>query len=118
MSELTLYHNPRCSKSRSALALLEENVITPPVVSYLDQPPDREELEELLRKLGMGIRDLLRQGEAEYKQYQLGDSSLSNDIVFEIVAKHPRLVERPIIVCGERVVIDRPPQRVLDLLED
>ena len=118
MSEITLYHNPRCSKSRAALALLEESDITPRVVLYLDQPPDRGELEELLRKLGLGIRDILRRGEAEYKQYQLDDSSLSEDIVFEIVAKNPRLVERPIIVCGERAVIGRPPERVLELLED
>tara|TARA_B100001059_G_C17292506_1_gene313434 strand:+ start:127 stop:483 length:357 start_codon:yes stop_codon:yes gene_type:complete len=118
MSEFTLYHNPCSSKSRSVLALLEEKDITPRVVSYLDQPPDREEVEELLRKLGMGIRDLLRHGEAEFKQYQLGDSSLSDDIVFEILAEHPRLIERSIIVCGERAVIGRPPERVLELLED
>ena len=118
MSEITLYHNPRCSKSRAALALLEENDITPQVVLYLDQPPGREELEALLRKLGMGIRDILRQGEAEYKQYQLGDSALSDDIVFDIVAEHPRLIERPIIVRGERAVIGRPPERVLALLKD
>mgnify|MGYP000571996343 CR=1 FL=1 len=118
MNEFTVYHNPRCSKSRAALALLEENDISPQVVLYLDEPPNREQLEEILGKLGMGIRDLLRQGEAEYKQYQLGDSSISEDIVFEIVAEHPRLIERPIIVRGERALIGRPPERVLELLED
>lgn len=118
MSEFTLYHNPRCSKSRAALALPEENDIAPQIVLYLDEPPGREKLEELLRKLGIGIRDILRKGETEYKQYQLGDSSISDDIVFEIVAEHPRLIERPIIVRGDRAVIGRPPERVLELLED
>lgn len=118
MSEFILYHNPRCSKSREALALLEENEISPQIILYLDEPPGREQLEELLGKLGLGIRDILRQGEAEYNKYQLGDSSISDDIVFEIVAEHPRLIERPVIVRGQRAVIGRPPERVLELLED
>ena len=82
------------------------------------QAPSREELNELLRKLGIGIRDLLRRGEPEYEQYNLGDSSLSDEIVFEIVGEHPKLIERPIIVRGERAVIGRPPERVLELLVD
>lgn len=118
MSDIILYHNPRCSKSRAALALLEENDISPQIILYLDHPLGREELEGLLVKLGMSIRDILRKGEAEYKQYQLGDNSISDDIVFEIVAEHPRLMERPIIVRGERALIGRPPERVLELLED
>ena len=118
MINITLYHNPRCSKSRAALALLEENDISPEIVLYLDNPPTREELNELLRKLGIGIRDLLRRSEPEYEQYNLGDSSLSDEIVFEIVGEHPKLIERPIIVRGERAVIGRPPERVLELLVD
>lgn len=118
MTAITIYHNPRCSKSRAALALLEENDISPEVVLYLDTPPDREQLEALLEKLNLGIRDILRRSEAEFEQFGLGDESLSEEIVFDIVAKHPRLIERPIVVCGDRAIIGRPPEKVLELIHD
>lgn len=118
MTAITIYHNPRCSKSRAALALLEENNINPEVVLYLDTPPDREQLEALLEKLNLGIRDILRRSEAEFEQFGLGDESLSEEIVFDIVAKHPRLIERPIVVRGDRAIIGRPPEKVLELIHD
>lgn len=117
MSELTIYHNPRCSKSRATLALLEENDVSPNIVLYLESPPSAEELKSLLGKLGMGIRDILRRSEAEFDEFNLGDDSLSEEIVFDIVCRHPKLIERPIVVKGERAIIGRPPENVLKLLD-
>ena len=116
MSDITIYHNPRCSKSRAALALLEENDITPEIVYYLEQPPDPAALQALLDKLGLGIRDILRRSEAEFDEFNLGDPDLNDEIVFDIVCRHPKLIERPIVVSGERAVIGRPPENVLQLL--
>lgn len=118
MSKIRIYHNPRCSKSRAALALLEENDINPEIVYYLDHPPDSDELKELLKKLNLGIRDVLRRSEAEFEEFNLGDKSLNDEIIFDIVSKHPRLIERPIAVKGDRALIGRPPENVLQLIED
>ncbi len=118
MSEITIYHNPRCSKSRAALALLEENDITPNIVYYLDTPPSQDQLQALLSKLGMGIRDILRRSEAEYDEFNLGDTDLNEEIIFDIVCKHPKLIERPILVRGDRAIIGRPPENALQLLDD
>ena len=113
----TLYHNPRCSKSRGALELLAGRGVTPTIVPYLDQPPDAVALRELLRLLGMPARSLLRTGEAEYRELKLDDPSLGEDALVEAMARHPRLIERPIFVRGDRAVIGRPPERVLELLD-
>lgn len=118
MSNISIYHNPRCSKSRAALALLEENDINPEIILYLDNPPTAEELQALLQKLGMGIRDILRRSEPEFEEFGLGDDSLSEEIVFDIVCRHPRLIERPIVVKGDRAIIGRPPENVLQLIEE
>ena len=118
MTDITLYHNPRCSKSRAALALLEENDVNPQLVLYLDNPPNTDELKALLKKLGMSLDELLRHGEPEYDELGLGDSSLSESIKLDLVSKHPHLIQRPIAVRGDRAVIGRPPENVLQLLED
>jgi len=118
MERITIYHNPRCSKSRATLALLEENEANPEIVYYLDKPPTAEELKGLLDKLGMGLREILRQSEPEYEELGLGDGSLSDEIVLDLVCKHPRLIQRPIVVLGERAVLGRPPENVLALLEE
>jgi len=118
MSDISIYHNPRCSKSRAALALLEENDINPEIIYYLDNPPSTEQLKELLSKLGKSIREVLRRGEAEFEEFNLGDPDLNEEIIFDIVNRHPRLIERPIVVKGERALIGRPPENVLQLLED
>ena len=118
MSKYILYHNPRCSKSRAALALLEENDINPELVYYLEQPPSPDELRGLLAKLGLGIRDILRTGEKDYDELDLGDETLADEIVFDLVCKHPKLIERPIFVHGDKAVIGRPPENVLTLLEN
>ena len=116
MTDLTLYHNPRCSKSRGALELLEARGLTPQVVRYLETPPSAAELRELLSKLGIGARALLRSGEDEYKELGLGGASLSDEQLIAAMAAHPKLIERPILVAGERAVIGRPPEKVLELL--
>ena len=115
MSDYTIYHNPRCSKSRNTLALLEENGIAPRVVLYLETPPDEAQIRDLLKKLGIGAADLLRRGEAEYKQSGLGRDSSEHDIV-AAMARYPKLIERPIVVKGKRAVLGRPPENVLELI--
>ncbi|HRO61519.1 MAG TPA: arsenate reductase (glutaredoxin) [Burkholderiaceae bacterium] len=112
----TLFHNPRCSKSRGALELLTERGVTPTIVRYLEQPPQPGELREILRLLGLPARKLLRTGEAEYRELRLDDSSLDEGALIEAMSKHPKLIERPIFVRGDRAVIGRPPERVLELL--
>jgi arsenate reductase len=112
----TLYHNPHCSKSRGALDLLRERGIEPQIRSYLDQAPSIEELRDLLATLGAGPRALLRTGEPEYIELGLGDETLGDDALIAAMHAHPRLIERPIFVCGGRAVVGRPVERVLDLL--
>jgi len=116
MTELTLYHNPRCSKSRSALALLEARGLAPTIVRYLDTPPDAATLTALLGKLGIGARQLLRTGEDDYQALNLADSSLSDSDLIAAMAAHPKLIERPILVNGDKAVIGRPPENVLEIL--
>ena len=117
MTGYVLYHNPRCSKSRSALELLQERGIEPQVVRYLDTPPDAATLRTLVRKLGIRPRELLRTGEEEYRSLGLADESVGDDAIIEAMAAHPRLIERPILMREERAVIGRPPERVLELLD-
>lgn len=116
MTDLTLYHNPRCSKSRGALELLEARGLTPTVVRYLDTPLTAAQLTDLLRKLNISARQLLRTGEEDYKTLNLADSSLSEDQLITAMATHPKLIERPILVAGDKAVIGRPPEKILELL--
>ncbi len=116
MAEYTIYHNPRCSKSRNTLALLEERGISPEVILYLEQAPGEAEIQELLGKLGMGAAELVRRGEDEYKARGLGAES-SDTEVLAAMAECPRLIERPIVVRGERAVLGRPPENVLALID-
>ncbi|GBL54463.1 arsenate reductase [Pseudomonas citronellolis] len=116
MSQLTLFHNPRCSKSRGALELLEARGLAPTIVRYLETPPSAAELQALLGKLGIGARQLLRTGEDEYKALGLDDPQLSDAQLIEAMAAHPKLIERPILVAGDKAVIGRPPEKVLEIL--
>lgn len=116
MTELTLYHNPRCSKSRSALELLEGRGLTPTIVHYLETPPTAAELQDVLNKLGIAPRQLLRTGEDEYRQLDLADPDLSDEQLIEAMVAHPRLIERPILVAGDRATVGRPPEKVLEIL--
>jgi len=116
MTDLTLYHNPRCSKSRGALELLEARGLTPNVVRYLETPLSAAQIKALLGKLGISARQLLRSGEDEYKMLQLADESLSETQLIDAIAQHPKLMERPILEVGDKAVIGRPPENILELL--
>ncbi len=116
MTDLTLYHNPRCSKSRAALQLLEERGLQPVVVHYLDNPLSAAQLRELLSKLDLPPRQLLRSGEDEYRELDLANQALGDDELIAAMVAHPRLIERPILIAGDRAVIGRPPENILELL--
>jgi len=116
MSDLILYHNPRCSKSRAALELLQARGLEPEVVRYLDTPPSADTLRDLLGRLGISARALLRTGEDEYKALNLADPALSEQALIDAMASHPKLIERPILVRGDKAVIGRPVENLLELL--
>lgn len=116
MTDLTLYHNPRCSKSRAALDVLEARGLQPTIVRYLETPLNVAQIKALLSKLGISARQLLRTGEEEYKTLNLADASLSEQQLIEAIAAHPKLMERPILEAGDKAVIGRPPENVLELL--
>jgi arsenate reductase len=116
VSAITIYHNPRCSKSRQALALLEEHGVQPDIVLYLEAPPSASDIAGLLKKLGISAAQLVRQGEEEYKACGLSKNASDKDIV-AAMARHPKLIERPIVVRGNRAVLGRPPENVLALLD-
>ncbi|PSJ45526.1 arsenate reductase (glutaredoxin) [Zobellella taiwanensis] len=111
-----IYHNPRCSKSRETLALLEQRGLTPEIIKYLDTPPDADQLKVLLEQLGMrSARELMRTKEEEYRTLGLAEVTDEAELIAAMVA-HPRLIERPIVVKGERAALGRPPEQVLDIL--
>ncbi len=115
---MEIWHNPRCSKSRQTLGLIEEAGVEPEVRRYLDDPPSRERLAEVLDLLGMRPVDLVRRGEAEFKE--LGMSSWDEDDTdrwLDAMVAHPKLIERPVVIDGNRAVVGRPPQNVQDLLD-
>lgn len=111
----TIYHNPRCSKSRATLELLHQNNIEPEIVLYLETPPDRQALTEILTMLNMPARELLRKGEDAYKTENLADPALSDDDLIAAMLNHPRLIERPIVIHDNKARIGRPPEQVLEL---
>ncbi len=116
MDRLTLWHNPRCSKSRAALAALEARGAAPAVRRYLDDPPDAVEIARVLALLGLPAHALLRRGEPEYAALGLSPETPEAALV-AAMASHPRLIERPVAIGARRAVIGRPPERVLELLE-
>lgn len=113
---LTIFHNPRCSKSRETLRLIEERGLAPEIVRYLDDPPDTATLDGLLTMLGLEPRALMRKKEPEYKALGLDDPSLSREALIAAMAEHPRLIERPVVIKDGKAVLGRPPERVLELL--
>ncbi len=112
----TIYHNPKCSKSRQTLELLRQNGVTPTIVEYLQTPPTAEELKEILAQLGMTPRELMRKKEAVYAGNNLGDPSLSDDDLIDFMVKHPILIERPIVLANGQAALGRPPEQVLEIL--
>ena len=113
---VTIYHNPRCSKSRQTLALLEERGIAPHVVDYLKTPPTAAEIKTILKKLGLGPLDLLREGERLYAELGLKERDLDDDALIALMVANPILIERPIVVSGAKAAIGRPPETVLEIL--
>lgn len=117
MSDIVIYHNPRCSKSRQTLALLEQQGIHPEIVLYLETPPTEEILETLVSQLGFSSpRELMRKGEAEYKEQQLANPELTAKQLLSAMVQSPKLIERPIVVANQRAAIGRPPEAVLEIL--
>ena len=116
MPDVTIYHNPQCSKSRETLGLLRERGIEPTVVEYLESPPDEETLDRLLRLLEIEPADLLRSKEKEYENLGLAGKLDDREALVAAMAAHPILIERPIVVAGDRARLGRPPQQVLEIL--
>ena len=117
MTTVTIYHNPRCSKSRETLALLEQRGIEPTVVLYLQQPPDVAPLRQLVQSLGLSsVRALMRTKEEEYQALGLDDPALSEEALLTALAAHPKLMERPIVVAQGKARLGRPPEQVLEIL--
>ncbi|PCI21671.1 MAG: arsenate reductase (glutaredoxin) [Piscirickettsiaceae bacterium] len=113
---IKIYHNPRCSKSRQTLQLLEEKGIQPDIIEYLKQAPSKAELESVLALLALKPRDLMRKGEAVYKELGLADNSLSDDQLVTAMIENPILIERPIVLANGKAAIGRPPESVLEIL--
>ena len=112
----TIYHNPRCTKSRQALSLLEERGIKTDIVLYLESPPDVKTLKAIQKKLGIPARELLRKGEEEYKQLKLDNTALTDNDLITAMCANPRLIERQIVINGNRAAIGRPPENILEIL--
>ena len=118
--KVVMWHNPRCSKSRQTLQLLQEKGIEPEIVKYLETPPSADEIREVLKLLGFSsARDLMRKKEKEYKELGLADESKSEDELIRAMVEHPRLIERPVVIVedekGKRAALGRPPENVLAL---
>lgn len=111
-----LYHNPRCSKSREALALLETKGCKPEVILYLENPPTAKQLKSLLATLKISARDLLRKTEDIFKELNLADEKLSEAALIKAMVENPKLIERPIFINGDKAVVGRPPENVLTIL--
>ncbi len=110
-----IYHNPRCSKSRQTLALLQAQGIEPLIIEYLQTPPSEAELDGVLTMLGKGPADLMRKGEVEFKEHFLG-KDLSRSETIALMVAYPKVIERPIVVNGDQAAVGRPPESVLDIL--
>ncbi len=115
---VTIYHNPRCSKSRETLSLLQANGVEPQVVLYLETPPNAQTLRELLTMLGMkSPRELMRQKEDLYKSLNLADDKLSEEALIQAMVENPKLIERPVVVAKGQARIGRPPEQVLEIVK-
>lgn len=115
-NKVTIYHNPRCSKSRQALQLLEAQGIQPEIIKYLEHPPSKTKLKEILKKLDMQPRDLMRTKEKEYKEAGLDNASLTKEMLVEAMIQQPKLIERPIVLANDKAALGRPPEDVLKIL--
>jgi arsenate reductase len=114
--ELTIYHNPRCSKSRQTLEILHQQNLHPTIIEYLKTPPDHQTLDSILRGLNMEPRELMRKGESEYKELNLDNADLDRNQLIAAMVANPKLIERPIVVTSDQMIIGRPPEVVLTIL--
>lgn len=114
---MKIYHNPRCSKSRQTLQLIREAGIEPEIVEYLQTPPSASELDRMLKVLGLQPGELIRKGEAVYKELGLAGQTLSRKDAIKVMVENPKLIERPIVVDGKKAVLGRPPENVNELLD-
>lgn len=117
MSDTVIYHNPRCSKSRQTLELLNQQGVSPAIVEYLKTPPDADTLNRILDMLGLEPRALMRTGEAEYAELNLDDAGLSRDQLIDAMVRHPKLIQRPIVITNGKAALGRPPEAVLEILQ-
>lgn len=113
---VTIFHNPKCSKSRQTLELLEKQGLTPTVIEYLKTPPTDKKLKEILAQLGFSPRDLMRKKEAQYTECELDNPALSQDDLIGFMIQHPILIERPIVLANGKAALGRPPEKVLEIL--
>ena len=116
MSNFTIYHNPRCSKSRQTLHIIEDNDIEPKIILYLEEPPDIKTLSKIINLLGVKPRDLLRTNEVEYKALNLKDKDIDDLEIIKLMSQNPKLIERPIVLSDNEAIIGRPPENVLSLI--
>ena len=114
--DVTIYHNPRCSKSRQTLQLLEEKGVTPTIRLYLEDTPSTKELKDVIAKLNITPRALLRKGEDAYKENQLSNKDLTDTALIKAMVEFPKLIERPIVIKGDQAKLGRPPEQVLEIL--
>ena len=115
-NKIIIYHNPRCSKSRAALKLLKEKNQDPEIFLYLQEILSQSKIRSLIKKLNIPIREILRKGEEEYKRNNLNDENISDEELINFMIKFPKIIERPIIIKGDKAVIGRPPENILKLL--
>ena len=115
-TQISMFHNPRCSKSRQTLQLLQDRGIEPIIIQYLKTPPDKRRLNDLLKLLNMEPRDLIRSKEKVYKELGLADPKLTRDQLLDAMLQHPILIERPIVFANGKAALGRPPENVLKVL--
>jgi arsenate reductase (glutaredoxin) len=115
-TQVVIYHNPRCSKSRQTLQLLHDRAIEPTIVEYLKTPPTAEELKQIVAQLGISPRALLRSREAPYQELNLANPNLSDDDIIDAMVKYPILIERPIVIHANQAALGRPPEQILEIL--
>lgn len=113
---VSIYHNPRCSKSRATLQLLKDNGVEPIIIEYLKTPPSVQQLDDILKRCGMEPRELMRKTEAEYKDAGLDNDSLSREELIRGMVENPKVIERPIVVTDDKAAVGRPPENVLKIL--
>ena len=118
MKKIIIYHNPQCRKSRQTLEIIRKKGIKPEIILYLDKTFSPNELKDIIVKLGITPRDLLRKGESVYKENNLKNLNLEDDDLIRAMIKHPKLIERPIVIADNKAIIGRPPEKVLELISD